>query len=585
MSQLFSSVKVGNTQRSTFDLSHHQVTSSDFGYLIPVCYRDMVPNDDFVVTPNIFCRLAPMASPTYGRITCRLHSFFVPYRILYPHWDAFITQDGSNHTIPPYYLATSLQQALNTDPLVSTGQGIIGSRRGVYSRVMSNLGLNPHAVKAAQINERFSAFPFLAYYRIWLDWFMDSSIYDHPTMVAEFNDAIKNGGDLYAANPSYIKFIETRYSCYKKDYFTTARINPQDGNPSLVAVDVAGSDLNPGLTPSTVKPIQLTSVGNVYSNDSLASSGNTRIGQFTIEALRAANSLQRYLERNNFVGSKLINRILAHFGVAPTPERLDMAEFIGGSSFPIQIGDVTSSNSISSFDDQMGNNINSSQGIGIEAGKGVGAGKGQSVRYHAKEHGIFMTLMSIVPDTAYFQGISRFWSKGLTGDALDFFTPEFENLGYQEILNKELYATGSYNGYQREGIFGYSPRYSEYKFQQDVLGGDFISTIATGEDPAYYDYTSTFFSPLNSWHLFRNLSYSASSPVALNSNFVEMVNRNTDYDRIFQYTNPSYDHFYFNIDCDVKATRPMMGFGEPSLSANDEGDGNRINLPYGGTRL
>lgn len=65
-----------------------------------------------------------------------------------------------------------------------------------------------------------------------------------------------------------------------------------------------------------------------------------------------------------------------------------------------------------------------------------------------------------------------------------------------------------------------------------------------------------------------------------------MNNSNNDYDRIFQLTDNSFDHFYFNIDCDVKATRSMVGFAEPSLdSTNNQGDGNAINLPYGGTRL
>ena len=46
MSQQFNEVRVGTSARSTFDLSHHQVTTSDFGYLIPICVRDMIPNDE-----------------------------------------------------------------------------------------------------------------------------------------------------------------------------------------------------------------------------------------------------------------------------------------------------------------------------------------------------------------------------------------------------------------------------------------------------------------------------------------------------------------------------------------------------------
>ena len=115
MSQQFNEVRVGTSARSTFDLSHHQVTTSDFGYLIPICVRDMIPNDDFVVTPSVFCRLGSLAFPAYARITCRVHSFFVPYRILYPHWDEFITQSPSNNTIPPFFTVNVLRQALAVD--------------------------------------------------------------------------------------------------------------------------------------------------------------------------------------------------------------------------------------------------------------------------------------------------------------------------------------------------------------------------------------------------------------------------------------------------------------------------------------
>ena len=82
MSQQFNEVRVGTSARSTFDLSHHQVTTSDFGYLIPICVRDMIPNDDFVVTPSVFCRLGSLAFPAYARITCRVHSFFVPFFLI-----------------------------------------------------------------------------------------------------------------------------------------------------------------------------------------------------------------------------------------------------------------------------------------------------------------------------------------------------------------------------------------------------------------------------------------------------------------------------------------------------------------------
>jgi len=570
---MFDKIKVGGTKRSTFDLSHNQVTTSDFGYLIPICYRDMVPNDDFVITPHLFTRLSPLAVPTFTNagIKCRVHHFFVPYRILYGHWDAFITQDKSNHTVPPYFTLSFLRQLLTLDSQFN-GQGTPLHQRGVYGRLMANLGLNPELVQADSglADDRFSAFPFLAYYRIWLDWFADANIYDHPTLVSTFNDLVRDGGAL---SSTASMFLLTRNVCFKKDYFTTAKLNPQDGDPSLVGAQIA-KDLNPALVnPSSNTSLRLNTDGTVQAQT--ASGMNNTIGQFTIEALRAANSLQRYLERNNFVGSKIINRILAHFGVQPTAERLDMAEFIGGDSFPIQIGDVTCTSA------QSHDSAESAWfGLGAQAGKGVGGASFKSYRYHAREHGIFMSVLSILPDTGYYQGISRFWQKGVYGDALDYFHPEFENLGYQELLNREVYVpkdAASYQDYDPEEVFGYVPRYAEYKFQNDVLAGDFLGVTDT---------TPTDFN-MDSWHTFRKFNFSGQQGnyLTLNENFVECNNRNNDYDRIFQYTDTGYDHFYFSIKMDIKATRPMTGFTAPSLDFTNEGDGNSMNLPYGGTRL
>ena len=387
MSQLFDKIKVGSQKRSTFDLSHNQVMTSDFGYLTPICVRDMVPNDDFVVSPQLFTRLAPLAVPTYGRIKCRVHHFFVPYRILYPLWDSFITQDPNNSTVPPYFTVSVLRQALAADPQYSTGTSV---PRNTYGRLMANLGINPELLAGTtglDANDRISALPFLAYYRIWLDWFMDSSIYDHSALDLAFKSDIANGGSMAA----YTYYLLTRNSCFKKDYFTTAKLNPQGGSdPATVGVDLASPSLNPALYTTNTAGVSLTKRGDkqeVYIS-SQSGTATKKVGEFSVEALRAANSLQRYLERNNFVGTKIINRILAHFGISPTPERLDMAEFIDGDSFSVTIGDVTSTSS----------NSGDTSGLGYQAGKGLGVGSTKSVRYHAKEHGVFMSIMSILPD-------------------------------------------------------------------------------------------------------------------------------------------------------------------------------------------
>ena len=219
MPQLFSHIKIGSTKRTTIDLSHRQVTTSDFGYLIPICMREMVPNDDFVVTPSVFARLAPLAVPTYGKIECRLHHFFVPNRILYPKWNSWISQDPSNETVPPYATVNSFRVCLSDDPQINSE--VTENPYGIYCKVMSNLGLNPEIFgyygnnSGLDDSDRINIFPFLAYYRIWLDYFCDSNLNDHPALVEAFNQEIKNGGNFAATWLE--KYIQVRNCCYKKD--------------------------------------------------------------------------------------------------------------------------------------------------------------------------------------------------------------------------------------------------------------------------------------------------------------------------------------------------------------------------------
>lgn len=582
MAQLFSKMRIGSTKRTTFNLNHHQVTTSDFGYLIPICVREMVPNDQFTVTPKVFCRMAPLALPTYGKIKCRIHHFFVPNRVLYPQFEAFVSQDRNNNTIPPYFTKNGIRTQLMKDPQFNPAQ--TSYYRGQFGRLMANLGINPDIFMLEESQgglssgERINAFPFLAYYRVWLDYYMDSSLMDHSLYVERFKQAVNNGGNLDLLELTNDLFM-TKSVCFKKDYFTTAKVNPQDGNPSKVAVDVADLAMNPGLRRSANYPIRISEDSKVFtsggSSDVPPSGTNSVLGQFTVEALRAANAAQRYSERNNFVGTKIIDRILAHFGIAPSAERLDMAEFIGGNEFPLEIGDVTSTAST------VGQGLLGTSGLGAQAGKGIGAGVGQ-VSYHAKEHGIWLTLMSILPDVGYYQGLPKSWQRGVYGDALDYYTPEYENLGYQVILNKELYChlpgASAYDQYDPDGIFGYAPRYADYKFHGDVLAGDFVGNLPS-------DSPQAMGAQMDAWHLFRKLVFNNGSPVALNESFVTCYNLYNDFDRIFQVNRNDLDHFYFNIDMDVKATRPMTGFTEPTLDATNHGDGNSINLPYGGTRL
>ena len=75
---------------------------------------------------------------------------------------------------------------------------------------------------------------------------------------------------------------------------------------------------------------------------------------------------------------------------------------------------------------------------------------------------------------------------------------EFANIGEQEIKQIEIQADLG-GGKNPETVFGYIPRYAEYKFKNDMITGDFAdagSSSASGDGP------------LRTWVMQRNFFWS-----------------------------------------------------------------------------
>ena len=115
----------------------------------------------------------------------------------------------------------------------------------------------------------------------------------------------------------------------------------------------------------------------------------------------------------------------------------------------------------------------------------------------------------------------------------DYYWPEFANIGEQAVKKKEIYALTA----DPEGTFGYNPRYSEFKFVNSRVAGDFKDT-------------------LDFWHLGRIFD----TEPTLSTNFV----RCTPSKRIFA-VQDSNDTIYAHSFINVSAIRPMPVFGVPTI--------------------
>ena len=202
----------------------------------------------------------------------------------------------------------------------------------------------------------------------------------------------------------------------------------------------------------------------------------------TINDLRKAFKLQEWIEKNARAGSRYVESILAHFGVRSSDARLQRPEFLGGGMSPVMISEVLQTSETSGTTPQ-----------GNMSGHGLNLGKNHSFSRFFEEHGYIIGIVSVMPKTAYQQGIPKHFSKF---DKFDYFWPEFQHIGEQEILNKEILA----NHVAPDDVFGYIPRYAEYKYNPSTVHGDFKKT-------------------LDFWHLGK--IFDPNNPPYLNQNFIE----------------------------------------------------------------
>lgn len=493
-------------KRSKFSLSNYKILSMKMGYIVPVNLTEVLPGDTLQLSSGVFMRLAPMIAPVMHPVHMTIQHFYVPTRILWENFESFITggSDGADASVPPTVTLT---------PSVSSLADYLGLPLGNKITV--------------------SALPFRAYAAIYNNYFRDQDL------VAEVGLSLDDGPDAETSQ-SLLR------PSWQKDYFTTARPWPQKGPQVTIPVDYGTSD-----TPSvsfnsiTITNPTLNFSQNVSDANSLnvkGSSKSSRIytypsnnnvvnsltGSVTsdvtfnhgsanidISSLREAMSLQRFEEHRALFGSRYED-YLRYIGVRPQDARLQMPEYLGGTSQTIQFSEVL----------QTGGD----GPIGGLYGHGISAMRSRRVRRFVPEHGFVISLLYVRPIPVYTQGIERMWSRQTKED---YWQKEFEHIGQQEILNKEVYADGTEADDQ---TFGFQNRYDEYRRGVNTVAGEFRTS---------QDY----------WHMARIF---ANRP-ALNADFVTA----NPTDRIFQLTEQNSDQLYCMVQNNVVARRLVSKNGNP----------------------
>lgn len=503
-------------KRSKFSLSNYKILSMKMGFVVPVNLLEVLPGDTVQLSTGIFMRLAPMIAPVMHPVHMTVQHFYVPARILWNGFEDFITggEDGMDASVPPTVTITPAQ-----------------------SDLADYLGLP--LGKALTV----SALPFRAYASIWNNYFRDQDLQ------AELAISYDSGPDSTTSRT-------LQRAAWQKDYFTTARPWPQKGPAVTIPVDMGSAGM-PTLTfsgsladrsvsgPFTVVPngverqqatlvsqfgtpkwsagsheVDITGLTGLNLNNGSVTGtidykpGQAGIGSIDVSALREAMSYQRFEEHRSLFGSRYED-YLRYLGVRPQDARLQMPEYLGGTSQTIQFSEV-----LQTGGDQVGQLY----------GHGISAMRSRRVRRFIPEHGYLMSLLYVRPIPVYAQGVDRLWTRETK---LDYWQREMEHIGQQEVYNREIYADGTAADAE---IFGFQNRYDEYRRGVNSIAGEFRTT---------QDY----------WHMARIF---ANRPT-LNGDFVS----SNPTDRIFQASESLSDQLYVMAQNNVVARRLVSRNGNP----------------------
>lgn len=295
--------------------------------------------------------------------------------------------------------------------------------------------------KAGTVSTACSTIKSVQYASITITWGQPTSYSDVPVFEAQASFDISSNNKCWDTKPSGINLL---------------------GNCSLYSV------LN------KVNSISFSRV-SLSQKVELGSSGAVNIRD-----LRLSSALQRYQERSMEYGNRYEEFIQREFGIRPRDSRIQRPEYLGGSKSVLQISEVLQT--------AEGENT----GVGTMRGHGVGGLRQRPIRFRAPEHGVIIGILSIRPDSVYTQGLAKQWTKF---SKLDYYVPELANIGMQEVFQSELYADGT----NSKTLFGYTPRYDEYRKLPNRISGEFREL-------------------LNYWNMARSFEI----PPVLNSSFITM---------------------------------------------------------------
>lgn len=477
----FNQIPEIKASRTRFNRDQTVLTTFDSGKLIPFYVDEVLPGDTFNVDTAAIIRMTTPKYPVFDDAFIDFYYFYCPNRILWDNFKQFMGEVENTPWMPTReYKVPQIKIEGKEDHLLPA-EGSILDYMGVPTKIGAPFSIN--------------ALPIRAYVMIWNEFFRDQNVENQAAFLKDDRDATYEDSNDNEDIEVVLREAFTGGRCLPvnkfHDYFTSCLPYPQRGPAVTLPIE--------GNAPvGLYKNNKLTEFGTVsggngiyFGTDSAAAILNSQNGDrtstitgktkptagnadvaylgadlgsvtaATINDLRKAVAVQQYYEALARGGSRYREQVQALWDVTISDKTVQIPEYLGGGRYHVNINQI-----VQTAD-------NDKAPLGETGAMSVTPINESSFTKSFEEHGFVIGVCCVRHNRSYQQGLERFWSRE---DRLDYYVPQFANLGEQPVKKKEIMLTGKATD---EETFGYQEAWADYRMKPNRVSG-LMRSNATG---------------------------------------------------------------------------------------------------------
>lgn len=487
----FNQIPEMKASRTRFNRDQIILTTFDSGKLIPFYVDEVLPGDTFNVNTSAIIRMTTPKFPVMDDAFIDFYYFYCPNRILWDDFKYFMGEVEDKPWMPA--------KSYKVPEIIIKGDD--ANKKPLEGSILDYMGVPTKINKNFKVN----ALPVRAYTMIWNEYFRDENVDNAAAFKTESEDV-----EYWDENPNEETLEKTLSEARRggrclpvnkfHDYFTSCLPYPQRGpevklpmegnarisgylddkfneKTSLYANSFYDGSTNAGNARDRLYAIAADGgTGSAYLNIGTGSNTSSEhnvvylgadlssVTAATINDLRKAVAVQQYYEALARGGSRYREQVQALWDVTISDKTVQVPEYLGGGRYHVNMNQIVQTS---------GQQSNTDTPIGETGAMSVTPVNESSFTKSFEEHGFVIGVCCVRHNHSYQQGLEHFWSRT---DRLDYYVPQFANIGEQPVKKKEIMLTGTASD---EEIFGYQEAWADYRMKPNRVSGKMRSN-ATG---------------------------------------------------------------------------------------------------------